>query len=60
MTADLIIVVLIWLVLFVYQLANEVNLCNGHKALTSCQKQVHDSRMHDEQWSRSVGSELTY
>ena len=44
--------------LFVYQLANEFNLCDGHKALTSCQKEVHDSRMHDGQWSRSIGSEL--
>ena len=30
-----------WLVLLVHQLANEFDLCNSRKALTSCQKQLH-------------------
>ena len=37
-----------WLVLLVHQLANEFDLCNGRKALTSCQKQLHPVASNDD------------
>ena len=36
------------LVLLLHQLANEFDLCNGRKALTSCQKQLHPVAISDD------------
>ena len=41
MIADFLIAMVRYLVLLVHQLANKFDLCNGCKALTSCQKQLY-------------------